>query len=412
MPALGDRTVLLARIAAALAVAAVVAAGAVTLAALGSHSTRASAARVVALSAKAKPKPPRLLRGTGVMRLGKSYPTASGYGRYAYVLVGRADAAAAARLPGKSLVYMSGTSIQQSWSTGVSYAEALASDWLLKDAAGEYVMNVRFGAYVADIGNEAYQRRFVANVAAFLAKTRTDGVFLDDVIAYPEGLTGGVQPAKYPTSEAWEQAMVSFVSNVGRALARRGYYVLANASKFVPDDSRSDTAEHLASFWERISSGVSGLLDEYWLQNPVDVGQMRAAGSEWYENWGGWQHLVSVAQDAGKDFFGLMYGAADDKRAMRFGRASFMLDWNGSGGAFIYHTQDRGDPFDKAWVAQLGKPLGAKFERVVDVWVRRYERGLVAVNATNESVTVRLEGTVRTIGPTDGLFVRSGNRKP
>jgi hypothetical protein len=70
-----------------------------------------------------------------------------------------------------------------------------------------------------------------------------------------------------------------------------------------------------------------------------------------------WQRVVSVAQRAGVDFLGLTYGTHDDLQAMRFGKGSFMLDWNGKGGAF-------------------------KVEVQTGVWQRRYERGLVVVNTT------------------------------
>ena len=43
-------------------------------------------------------------------------------------------------------------------------------------------MNVTYGAYMADIGNAAYQQRFVDNVAAFLAANGNEGTFIDDVL--------------------------------------------------------------------------------------------------------------------------------------------------------------------------------------------------------------------------------------
>lgn len=357
-----------------------------------------------ALTETAKPTPAKTLRGTGVVRWGSTYSQASGYERFEYVLVGRQDASAAARLPGISLAYMSGTSIQRNWSTGVTYQDALANDWLLKDANGAYVLNVQYGAFIADIGNPAFQQRFIDNVARFLKATKADGVFIDDVIGHPLLLTHGVYPAKYPTGEAWEAAMTSFVSTVGRALKARGYYVVVNAIKYISGDTRSDTAEHVAAFWRRIGPSVNGLMSEYWLQNPNDVSQLRAQGSRWYENWRGWQSLVSVAQATGADFFALTYGSSTDVRAMRYLRASYLLDWNGRGGAFIFTFRDRPDPYDPTWVRQLGPPLKPKFERAPGVWQRRYERGIVVVNTTGEAVNVRVNGTAWTIASTDALM--------
>ena len=317
---------------------------------------------------------------------------------------------AAARLPGTSLVYKSGTSVQRSWSTGVSYQEVLNNGWLLKDANGAYVLNVRYGAFVADIGNPAYQQRFVDNVAAFLKRNGNDGVFIDDVLATPIVLTGGVYPAKYPTREEWEEATVSFIAKVGGDLRARGFYVLAQANGWIPNDPSSDSGSTSVRFWTRLAPNVSGLQSEYWLQNPIDVAQLRAVGTRWYENWTGWQALSSVARSAGVDFFALMYGGASDVQTMRFGRGSFLLDWSGKGGAFIYYARDQDDPYHPAWVTEFGLPLKPKFERAPGVWQRKYARGIVVVNATNEPVTVRVNGALQTIEPTDALFSPNSRR--
>jgi hypothetical protein len=101
----------------------------------------------------------RVLRGTGIFRLGNSYQTASGYDRYEYVVVSRHVAREAARLPGTSLAYTSGTSVQEAWSTGVPFSTARDNGWLLKGADGGYVRAAN-GSFVADVGNEEYQRAF------------------------------------------------------------------------------------------------------------------------------------------------------------------------------------------------------------------------------------------------------------
>ena len=267
---------------------------------VASELARPSATHEPAAKPKPKPavRPAKVLGGTGVIRWGPLYRQASGYERFAYVMVSRPDAKKAAGLPGTTLVYTSGTSIQQSWSTGVTYREGLANDWLLKDGDGAYVMNVQYGAFVADIGNSAYQQRFVENMIAFLKRTKVDGVFIDDVLGDPRSMSS-VFPAKYPDTEAWESAMASFVQTVGKALKSRGYYVLANAAKWISDDQRSDTGEHVAEFWKRIAPGVSGLMTEYWLQAPDDHANLRVRGSNWDQHWPAWQSLVSVAQSRG-----------------------------------------------------------------------------------------------------------------
>jgi hypothetical protein len=368
-------------------------------------STRAKAKP----KSKSKPKPqakPAPLPGTGVARLGAAYATGTGYDRFSYVLVSAANARQAASLPGTTLVYMSGTSIPTTFSTGVRFDTAKANGWLLKDPSGGYLVNPNYNTYIGDIGNRAYQQAFVTNVTGFLARSKVDGIFLDDVVASYEALTAGETPALYPNQDAWEAAMTSFVDYVGPALKNRGYYVLANSGKFVPGNPGSDTADLTSEFWRRIAPGVSGLMCEYWLQTPTNLQQLRVVGSLWYQNWTGWQGLVSVAQGAGADFFGLMFGSAGNEQAMRFGRGSFLLDWNGRGGAFMYGIKDRGDPYARSWVTQFGRPLKPKFERAPGVWQRRYAVGLVVVNATSSPVTLLVNGALQTIAAGDALFSR------
>jgi hypothetical protein len=341
-----------------------------------------------------------------VIRWGDLFHKATTYDRYAYVVVGPGDAHAAARLAGRSLVYASGTSVYPSWLAGVSYREARANGWLLKDASGDDVMNAQYGAYVADVGNPAYQQRFIANELALLRKNGNDGIFLDDVLASAYGLDNSF-PAKYPTHEEWESAMVSFTDAIGDALRAKGYYVLANASAWIPGDDGDATVARYARFYRALAPHVSGLSNEYWVQNPSDVALLRATGTHWSQNWDAWHSLLTTTQAAGTDFFGFMHGSTNDIRAMRYGRASFLLDWNGRGGAFIYFMTDSVDPYNATWVKQIGRPIAAKLELAPGVWQRRYDKGVVTLNATASPVTLRVSGHVFTIGPTDALFSRA-----
>jgi Hypothetical glycosyl hydrolase family 15 len=350
----------------------------------------------------------RVLKGTGIFRLGNAYKTASGYDKFAYVVVSRHVARDAARLPGTTLVYTSGTEVQETWSTGVPFSTARDNGWLLKGAHGEYVRGGD-GSIVADIGNKDYQRAFVANVSTLLRWSRTDGVFIDGVVADVRIETDGTFPPAYPTQNAWEAAMADFVDYVGKDLKRRGYYVLVNAVKFVPKDAHSDDGRLTRQFWSRLAPSVSGLLVEFWLQNPKDL-KTRELGTHWFQQWPGWQALVSTAQQLGADFFGLLYGDRKNLRAMRFGRGSFMLDWNGKGGAFVFHVADASDPFNAAWVRQLGSPMAPKVRRAYGVWQRQYERGVVVVNARSEAVTLRVEGVSRTVAAGDAGFIFHARR--
>jgi hypothetical protein len=355
--------------------------------------------------------------GIGIERLGNSYASGSSYGRYSYVAVGIADAAEAGALDTTSLVYTSGTSVPQSWTAGVPYGLALANGWLLKDAGGDPVMNLQYGRNVGDFGNRAYQEAFIGWTLAFLRENHNEGIEIDDVVCDAAQLTHAY-PAKYPNRRAWEEAQVSFVAAVGDALRAHGYYVLANATCFVRGDLGSNDGSLTASFWRRLAPHVSGLMSEYWLQLPTDPTTVRRQGTDdWMYHWSTWQRLVEVAQEGGADFFALMYGSATSTSVMRYGKAAFLLDWDGRGGAFIY-TPDHGttDPWNPEWTMDIGSPSGPK-QQIGVGWRRDFSAGVALVNPDRSTPQqFRLGGTYYqadgaavssvTLGPGQGLILQ------
>jgi hypothetical protein len=342
--------------------------------------------------------------GTALYRLGGTFGSGTNYNKYAYVIVGRSDATAAAQLPGKALVYMSGVDISTGFSTGVDYATALANGWLLKDSSGNYMSG--YGSYLGDVGSVAYQQAWASNVASFLASTGADGVYIDDVLSdIATWSTCACFPAKYPSQSAWQSAMASFMASIGPALKAKGYYVLASAHAFIPGNLASNDASLETQWWRQLAPSVSGLSTEYWTENQANYTQLRSVGAQWYQLWDNWQSLVSVAQGAGIDFFGLTYDTAATTQTMRYARASFLIDWNGRGGAVAMSPTDGSDPWNTAWTADVGQPSAAKTQITPNVWLRTFTGGTVVVNANLNAVTVTVAGVSRTIGATDALIL-------
>ncbi len=365
--------------------------------------------------------------GIGALRWGTSYPTGSGYDRYAYVDVGIGDAAKAATQPGISLVYLSGTSVRDNWggiNSGVPLSEARANGWLLTSSSGSYIMNVAYGAYIADFGSPAYQQRWIDNVSGFLAQTGADGVHIDDVIADAPALTGGVYPTKYPTQRIWEDAQVSFVSAVSSALRARGYHVIVNANgrRTNATGYENDSAQTQKAFFERLAPLVDGVMSEYWVETPTDKVNptLRASGTQrWDQHWDEWLDLVDAVQSRGTDFFTVMYGSSSTSagvEAMRYGRASFLLEWDGGGGGLMFRPSESVDPWNLEWTADVGQPVGDKY-RVGVGWRRDFTAGTALVNPSpSSSQTFSLGATYQkadgtsvssvTLGPTRALVLR------
>lgn len=326
------------------------------------------------------PHSPRPVPGIAVLRqTPDSWRAVSDYSSYSTLIVGLALARKAARAPGRSLVYFSGTDVNTRWNTGVPYDEARRRGWLLRDEAGNLLVNRSYPSnYIADVGSPAYQRAWLDHVSRILRQNGDDGIFLDDVLLDLEPLAG-TEAAKYPTAEQWAQAQLSFVRAVGDGLRAKGYYVLVNASAYVPGSPSASNGSGTISWWRRIAPYVSGLTNEYYQETSNGSDTLRTYGSAWYQAWSGWQRLMATTQALGKDFFGVTYGPADDARRMSYGKASFLLDWDGGGGAFIYQPSDRQDPWNGAWTRDIGRPEAPK-RRVGTAWLRTYTGGIVLVN--------------------------------
>ena len=377
----------------------------------------AGAACLLSAAASGAAVRPPTVAGIGLVRVGDSASYAIRHAPASLLIVSTAGAAWAARQPGRSLVYFAGTDVNTKWNAGVSYAQAARNGWLLKDASGELLVNRGYPAnYVGDVGNPAYQRAWLANVSRFLKSHGDDGVLIDDVL-YDLTPLADAEAAKYPTQPEWAAAELSFIRTVGRGLRAQGYYVLVNASGYVPDDLRSDTGANTAAWWRALGPYVSGLENEYYQETSTGDDTLRSTGGSWSQNWDGWQRLVDVAQSMGRDFVAESYGAADDARAMIYGRASFLLDWNGGRGAYIYVPTDGSNPWTASSTADIGRPAAAK-RHVGSGWLRRYTGGVVLVNPSGSrsqsfelpgSFTVPGSGstvTKVTVPPTEALILR------
>jgi hypothetical protein len=356
--------------------------------------------------------------GIGLAHLGDTLSNASNQKHYQTVIVSQDDAPAAAALPGRSLVYFAGPDVNTQWNAGVTYSQATANGWLLRDASGNPLVNKSYpNDYIGDIGSAAYQAAWLSNVSAFLAASRVNGVFIDDILRDPRPLAG-TYPAKYPTQSAWEKAIVSFVKTVGPALKAKGYYVLLNATGYTPGDAGSDNGSLTAQFWKELGRSVNGLCTEYWQQTAEGSYTLRASGtSSWMQYWDGWQKLIPTAQALGDDFVGLSYGATGDTKSMMYADASFLLEWNGAGGSYIFSPVDNSNPWNPAWTTNIGTPTAAK-RQVGSGWMRRYTGGIALVNPSpSRSQTFELGGTYltptgqsvtsATLAPTAGLIVHS-----
>jgi hypothetical protein len=378
-------------------------------------------------SANGATNPPNT--GIGVIRLGGgNWGSLSNVDKYSAFLVSSGNANAAGSQTGRALMYACGTNMPSdstSSECGVSYSEALANNWILKDSSGNPVHYKGSSPVLTDIGSSAYQQRFVAAIDADLrTHPGVDGVFIDDVTGSLIGSGTPVSPL-YPDDANYRAAMLSFLRAVGPALKAKGWYVAVNAS--ILDgaiESTTGTAWDGSQYiwWvNQIAPYVDGITMEHWQQNWDGSDSVRVSGSTGTQAWDGWERIPAAVQRRHRDFFALDRGRLDDANKAAYLRASFLLNWR-RGSSFLY-TDDydgSGDPWERVAEPDIGLPTGPA-RRVGTGFRRTFTRGVVVVNPSPTSAQtfnfrVRYETGGRTgartitLAPATGLVLRRFGR--
>jgi hypothetical protein len=372
------------------------------------------------------PAAPAPAPSIGALRICSSCDTTGGdLSRYRYVILNSWDApmlpALKAANPGlKALVYKnlsftvsyscSGGVDSAFMTVGVGYCDADNNhpDWFLKDTSGNRISSSGYpDAWLMDVGNPAYQSRWLQNVTADAKGGGWDGVFVDDTDASIAWHLGGRTIASYPSDSAWRAATRSMLANVGPALQSSGLLVVPNL--YTPWMSSYDA---LAT-WKDWLQFVSGGAQEYYTKwGTTSSGWF--AGSDWTFR----QSFQAATANAGKIFLGITYAPSSDTRSMEYARANFLLfDGATANSALLFEPSDpeASDPYAASWTTDIGTPTDARYQ-VGSAWRRDYTGGVVLVNPTTASVTVPLGGTYYdasgaalsslTLGPTTGAVLR------
>jgi hypothetical protein len=275
---------------------------------------------------------------------------------------------------------------------GYCYSDQNRPEWFLLDSTGNRIQSCSWSSlWLMDVGNAAYQQKWLDNVAAD-AKTRGfDGVLLDDVNQNQSGHLCGKTIAKYPQSDAFTSAMSSFMAKVGPGLAAKGLLVMPNI--FIANWWQ---ASGIAA-WDSFLSYSSGAVQEYFTKWSMDSGQWFTDDGGPHNDWTYRQEFLKRTQAVGKIFLGLTYAPSADQRSMRYARASFLVDWNGGPSALVFEptTPEAQDPYNPVWTKDIGQPLGAKF-KVGLAWRRNYSGGVVVINPSTSQQTVSLGGVYTT----------------
>lgn len=267
-------------------------------------------------------------------------------------------------------------------STGIQYHEAdgLHEDWFLHDAEGNRLIYCDYPeVWAADIGHPGYQQRWLDNVRDRLVRDGFDGVMMDDVNTFPGHCLGsrGTPIAEYPTDEAYGDAVVAFMAAVGPALIEAGLIVTPNIAMNPWDETMR--AQALA-----IAPHTTHVTREYWMR-------WDDSANFTGPNWDSTLSFYEDVEGLGVGFHALTYGPGHEGvlAGQRYGRASFLLAWDGTADSAWGYKDERVDPWSDEWAIDPGVPLETR-QADGPGWRRAFTGGTVLVNP-DETETHRFE---------------------
>ena len=269
--------------------------------------------------------------------------------------------------------------------TGITYQQAAAHDsanpndpWILRDSAGRPISNTAYAhVFLANVGSVSYQQQWATNVAGAIKRLGYNGTSLDNVSANISGWPGwsGVYPTLYPSASAWEPAMKSFIAYIGPAAEGAGAVRPRQCGQARPQRRLRD----------------QGLVDDARTLRQRPPGRVLRAGvgpgacSTTTRTTGTASGRAGSASSTSpktpaSTSTAAMKGSATDTAKMMYGKASFLLEWNGKRGGFFWQMNDTSsDPWNPAWTTYIGTPSAARYQVGVG-WRRNYTGGTALVN--------------------------------
>lgn len=274
------------------------------------------------------------------------------------------------------------------YSTGVSYREAAANNWLLTDRGGRVIeWSDWTSLYPVNIRDRDYQNQWADNVLGELRRYDWDGVMMDDTLTYLSHPTVGQrQPAQIDSDRAMYTATEAFLARVATRIKRAGHLAIPNVT--VEWNNWRTVMED----WTRY---VSGWENEYFVKWGLDRTGTRFVGADW-------EWKVKMAEWLAKrdvPLLAVTYSNRDDTSVQVYHRATWLLTWNGRTGSSVFVPAE---PNVNHWTRRANVDIGTPTQtrhRVpgTGVWRRDYTEGTVLVNPTTTGHWVSVGDGYRTL---------------
>ncbi|BCX03108.1 MAG: hypothetical protein KatS3mg053_1046 [Candidatus Roseilinea sp.] len=291
--------------------------------------------------------------------------------------------------------------------------QANKPDWLLYDRNKRVAFSsADKNAPLLDIRNEAVKNQLAEDVARAINDGGFEGVLIDDVGV---DLLRPTSPPVYTGTQAFtEQQRRDAVEGLLRTIRARipdklmiiGGYAWKDGLAFA---ARSDEAQTLATL-------ADGIHITEFLRSPISKTTEFKPEANWKRDI---DYLSVASQDNQVVLITTRLNGAPEeliRQWLSYATASYLL---GKNGAYTYFHFDAGDPAysnDPILNAPIGAPVEAYTKLNSGIYQRKFSRGLVLVNPTNEQKKTTLDGAYKslqgnpvdasiTMGPRTGIIL-------
>jgi hypothetical protein len=283
------------------------------------------------------------------------------------------------------------------WGYWAPYQEAVSDGYVLHKPDGTLCLNAN--QYGLDVGDPEMQRDWLRGIRAKMAQyPALDGFYVDGVNRNVQAWCGGSFPQEYPTLAAWDAAIKEWAQVVGTAARNEGIYLLPSAGGYCP--SCGDPITSTEHWFRQIAPHFPALNYEHWITHTATT-RLASMGPAWDQQWDRKTGLHRLANSLGVDFYGIdLWETAEGKV---YTRASFLSDWDGSGGGHVNALKCGyacGDQWPGGEAAlDVGQPVSAKVQVGVG-WRREFTKAYVLINPDpSASQTFSVGGQTVAVGP-------------
>lgn len=264
--------------------------------------------------------------------------------------------------------------------TGVPFDQA-PDAWFAHTASGQRIEYQGYpGHWLMDVGNRDYQADWTRHVLDAVTAGGFDGVFIDNLLWTRDAY--GQSPSGYSSDLAWQQAYRSFLATVRPDFQANGKVMFGNLSN----------ARLAFGRWSSYLGFLDGAWDEWWLT----FGDAKADRMpEYPEGWSRIVNEIALCEAAGKTALVQPHCSSglSGHDSHLYALASYLIG-NGARSAFAPVSQVDGYGFPSMWDhlydVDLGDPVGKIIVQANGVRYRQFTRGLAAVNAGDQNVSLDL----------------------